>query len=173
MEGLDLSFEIVVKEGIDEDYPEELGMNEIPEFLAKKKSDHYTELLDNKTVLITADTIVWFENKVVNKPVDLQDAKHILKRLSGNTHIVVTGVCLRSKEKIKVFHSVSEVHFSELTPKEIDYYVKRYKPFDKAGAYGIQEWIGYVGIEKIEGSFYNVMGLPVQMLYHELSKFVW
>lgn len=172
LEGLDLSFEILVKDDIGEDYPEELDMDEIPEYLAKKKSDHYTDLLDNKTIVITADTIVWFENKLVGKPVDFQDAKHIIERLSGNTHTVVTGVCLRSAEKIKVFHSVSEVHFSELSQTEIDYYIATYQPFDKAGAYGIQEWIGYIGIEKIEGSFYNVMGLPVQMLYHELSEFV-
>jgi septum formation protein len=172
LNGLDLNFEVVVMDDIDESYPEDMSMKEIPEFLAKKKSDNYTDILDHKTIIITADTIVWFRNKVVGKPTDIEDAKHIIGRLSGNTHTVVTGVCLRTKGKIKIFNSVSEVHFTKLAQSEINYYIDNYKPFDKAGAYGIQEWIGYVGIEKIEGSFYNVMGLPVQRLYHELSEFV-
>lgn len=172
LEGLDLSFEVEVKDDIDESYPEELSLTEIPEFLARKKSDQYADLLANNTIVITADTIVWLDNEVVGKPVDVDDARKIIKRLSGNTHIVVTGVCLRALEKIKVFHSISNVHFRIVSQQEIDYYVEKYQPFDKAGAYGIQEWIGYVGIEKIEGSFYNVMGLPVQMLYHELTDFI-
>lgn len=172
LKGLDLSFEIVVKDDVDESYPADLTMIEIPEFLARKKSDHYTDLLDERTILITADTIVWHNDEVVGKPVDADNAQAIIKRLSGNTHIVVTGVCLRMCNKIRVFHSVSNVYFRELYPEEIKYYIEKYRPFDKAGAYGIQEWIGYVGIEKIEGSFYNVMGLPVQMVYQELSKFV-
>lgn len=172
LEGLDLKFEILVKEDIDESYPKDIGMKEIPEFLARKKSDHYIDLLDEKTIVITADTIVWLDNEIVGKPVDADDAKKIISRLSGNTHIVVTGVCLRSTKKTRIFHSISNVHFSDLSQAEIDYYIGKYKPFDKAGAYGIQEWIGYIGIEKIEGSFFNVMGLPVQMLYHELLEFV-
>ena len=129
-------------------------------------------MLDEKTIIITADTIVWLNNEVVGKPVDAADAKKIIHRLSGNSHIVVTGVCLRTAHKVRVFHSISNVHFRNLSLPEIEYYIEKYQPFDKAGAYGIQEWIGYVGIEKIEGSFYNVMGLPVQMLYHELSNFL-
>jgi septum formation protein len=172
LEGLDLDFEVLVKNDIDESYPDDLGMKKIPEFLARKKSDHYTDLLDDKTIVITADTLVWLNNKVVGKPVDADDAKRIIGRLSGHTHIVVTGVCLRSVNRTRVFNSVSNVHFRDLSQTEIDYYIEKYKPFDKAGAYGIQEWIGYIGIEKIEGSFYNVMGLPVQMLYHELLEFV-
>jgi septum formation protein len=172
LEGLDLSFEVEVKDDIDENYPEELSMTEIPEFLARKKSDQYADLLTDNTILITADTIVWFKGRVVRKPLDKKDAQHIIKSLAGHPHTVITGVCIRSKEKQRVFHSVSEVHFSDLLQTEIEYYIEKYKPFDKAGAYGIQEWIGYIGIEKIEGSFYNVMGLPVQMLYHELYEFV-
>jgi septum formation protein len=172
LEGLDLTFEVLVKDNIDESYPTDLGMIEIPEFIARKKSDHYTDLLDNSTILITADTIVWLNNEVVGKPVSASDAKKIISRLSGNMHVVVTGVCLRTAQKSKVFHSISNVHFKKLLQAEIDYYINKYQPFDKAGAYGIQEWIGYVGIEKIEGSFFNVMGLPVQMLYHELTDFI-
>ena len=170
--GLDLEFEVLVKDDIDENYPEDLDMNEIPEFLARKKSDHYIDLLDERTIVITADTIVWLGKEVVGKPVDKDDAKKIINRLSGNTHIVMTGVCLRSAKETRIFHSVSHVHFRDLSQAEINYYIEKYKPFDKAGAYGIQEWIGYIGIEKIEGSFFNVMGLPVQMLYQELLEFV-
>ena len=172
LEGLDLPFEVLVKKGIDESYPDDLEMKEIPEFLAKKKSEHYTDLLNDKTVIITADTIVWHKNKVIEKPVDVEDAKKIIALLSADTHTVVTGVCLRTGGMTRVFHSVSQVHFSKLSMHEIDYYIEKYQPFDKAGAYGIQEWIGYIGIEKIEGSFYNVMGLPVQKLYHELAEFI-
>jgi septum formation protein len=172
LEGLDLRFEVLVKSGIDESYPAGLSMEEIPEFLALKKSDHYTEIMDERTLVITADTIVWLDDEVVGKPVDAEDARKIIGRLSGNVHTVVTGVCLRSTKGSRTFHSVSKVHFHTLSEQEIAYYIEKYQPFDKAGAYGIQEWIGYVGIDKIEGSFFNVMGLPVQMLYHELSEFV-
>lgn len=172
LEGLDLDFEVNVRDDIDESYPGDLAMQQIPEFLAQKKSDNYVDLLDDKTIVLTADTIVWMDNVIVGKPVDKEDAKKIISRLSGNKHIVVTGVCLRSTEKLRIFHSISKVHFSRLSPEEIGYYIDKYKPYDKAGAYGIQEWIGYIGIEKIEGSFYNVMGLPVQMVYHELLEFI-
>ncbi len=172
LEGLDLNFEVIVRNDIDESYPADLGMVEIPEFLARSKSDHYTDLLDKKTILITADTIVWHKDEVLGKPRDVQEAYDLVSRLSGNKHKVVTGVCLRSSENIRVFHSKSEVVFRRLTHEEIYYYVTKYKPLDKAGAYGIQEWIGYVGIEKIKGSFFNVMGLPVQMLYKELIRFI-
>lgn len=171
LEGLDIDFEIIVRNGIDESYPLDLAMTEIPEFLAKSKSNYYTDLLSVKTILITADTIVWHRKEMLGKPRDEEDAYRLISRLSGSSHTVVTGVCLRSSSKIKVFHSVSEVAFRRLTHDEIYYYVTKYKPLDKAGAYGIQEWIGYVGIENIKGSFYNVMGLPVQMLYNELLKF--
>lgn len=169
--GLDLSFEVLVRKGVEETFPDDLSMTEIPEYLARSKSDHYTDLLDDKTLVITADTIVWHKNEVVGKPRDPNHAMEIISRLSGNTHEVVTGVCIRSENRMKVFHSISKVEFRTLTREEIQYYVHKYQPLDKAGAYGIQEWIGYIGIEKIEGSFYNVMGLPVQTLYHELSAY--
>jgi len=145
---------------------------EIPVFLAEHKSEHYLDLLEENTVLITADTIVWHRNKLVGKPESLDAAREILADLSGSIHEVVTGVCLRSAGAKRLFSSHSQVIFRELTEEEIDYYVANYRPLDKAGAYGIQEWIGYIGIEKIEGSFYNVMGLPVQMLYSELLDFL-
>ncbi len=172
LEGLDLTFDVIVRDNINESYPSDLSMTEIPEFLAKSKSDHYLDLIDKNTILITADTIVWHNNKILGKPHNVQEAYELISRLSGNKHTVVTGVCLRSFQKMKIFHSLSNVTFRKLRHEEIYYYVTHYKPLDKAGAYGIQEWIGYVGIEKIEGSFYNVMGLPVQMLYNELIDFI-
>ncbi|MBA7582230.1 dTTP/UTP pyrophosphatase [subsurface metagenome] len=172
LEGLDLKFEVIVRDGIDEDFPPELGMIEIPEFLARNKSDHYTDLLDEKTILITADTIVWHKNEVLGKPMNVKEANYLISRLSDSIHTVITGVCLRSSKKLRIFHSLSEVLFRKLTQEEIEYYVTNYQPFDKAGAYGVQEWIGYIGIEKIEGSFFNVMGLPVQILYNELIEFI-
>ncbi len=172
LEGLDIDFEIIVRNDIDEAYPSDLGMTEIPEFIAKRKSQYYIDLLKEKTILITADTIVWHKDEMLGKPRTAEGAYKLISRLSGSSHTVVTGVCLRSSSKMKVFHSVSEVVFRRLTHDEIYYYVSKYKPLDKAGAYGIQEWIGYVGIEKIEGSFFNVMGLPVQMLYNELIDFI-
>jgi septum formation protein len=172
LEGLDIPFDIIVRDGIEENFPDNLRKQEIPEYLAQMKSDNYLDLLNDKTIVITADTIVWLNEKIIGKPVNASDAIHIIKELSGNMHEVVTGVCLRSKNKIRLFHSISKVWFRFLTDEEIGYYVKNYMPLDKAGAYGIQEWIGYAGIERIEGSFYNVMGLPVQTLYNELFNFV-
>lgn len=172
LEGIDIPFEIIVKPDVNEDYPEGLDLYGIPTYLAEHKSDYYTDLLDGNTIVITADTIVWHEDRFVGKPVDAEDARKIVSSLSGSTHEVVTGVCIRSASKKQVFHSHSKVFFRQLSKEEISYYVDKYKPMDKAGAYGIQEWIGYVGIEKIDGSFYNVMGLPVQQLYAELEKFL-
>lgn len=172
MEGLDLEFEVIVRDNIPEIHPPGLEMIEIPVWLARSKSDYYTDLLNDKTLLITADTIVWHNNQLVGKPEDMEDAKRILSLLSGSMHEVVTGVCLRTAKRAHTFYSQSKVLFRRLLNEEIDYYIAAYKPLDKSGAYGIQEWIGYTGIEKIEGSFYNVMGLPVQMLYHELSGFI-
>ncbi len=172
VEGLDIPFEVVVREGVKEDFPPGLNMIQIPEYLARAKSEFYTDLLDERTILITADTIVWHDNSLVGKPVDPDDARRILSALSGNMHEVITGVCIRSEIQMKVFHSYSKVYFRQLSEEEIDYYVRTYHPMDKAGAYGIQEWIGYAGIEKIDGSFYNVMGLPVQLLYQELRDFI-
>lgn len=172
LEGLDINFEVIVRPDIEEDYPEQMDLKEVPAFLALHKSENYLDLLDNKTIVITADTVVILNDKILGKPFDEADAKRIIAQLSGNMHEVATGVCIRSKNKIKEFTAVSKVWFRKLIEEEIDYYVSNYKPMDKAGAYGIQEWIGYAGIERIEGSFYNVMGLPIQTLYCELSKFV-
>ena len=169
--GLDLDFEVKVIPGLEEHYPTTLQPEEIPVFLAKQKAAAYIPTLPEKTLLITADTIVWNRNEVIGKPKNREDAIQMLQSLSGHEHHVVTGVCLTTTEKQKAFSVISAVKFATLTNEEIGYYVDKYQPFDKAGAYGIQEWIGYVGVENINGSFYNVMGLPVQRLYQELKKF--
>ena len=169
--GLDLNFEVKVIPGLEEHYPPTLQLEEIPVFLARQKAEAYIPALLDKALLITADTIVWNQNKVIGKPKDREDAIQMLQSLSGHEHHVVTGVCLTTTEKQKAFSVVSTVKFAALTDEEISYYVDKYRPFDKAGAYGIQEWIGYIGVESINGSFYNVMGLPVQRLYQELKKF--
>ena len=170
--GLDLSFDVHVIPGLEENYPDSLQPQEIPVFLSKQKAEAYLSALEDQVLLITADTIVWNETEVIGKPKDREDAIRMLRSLSGHEHQVVTGVCLTTTKKQETFSVVSSVRFASLTDEEIIYYVDKYKPFDKAGAYGIQEWIGYVGVESISGSFYNVMGLPVQRLYQELKRFV-
>jgi septum formation protein len=165
---LGIDFEVKVIE-TDESYPENLNNGEISVFLAEKKSQAF-DIQDN-TLLITADTIVWHKNKVIGKPQNDSDARHILQQLSGDVHTVISGVCLRTIARKCVFKAVSEVQFAPLTDKEIDFYIENYHPLDKAGAYGIQEWIGYAGIERINGSFHNIMGLPVQQLYEKLKTF--
>ena len=172
LEGLDLDFEVLVRSGIEENTPPGLDKLRIPDYLAEYKSEAYTDLLCDNTILITADTIVWHNNRELGKPKDMDHAKVMLRELSGSMHEVVTGVCLRSKNKKRIFNALSRVWFRKLTDEEIEYYLNAYKPFDKAGSYGIQEWLGYAVIEKIEGSFYNVMGLPVQALYSELLIFI-
>jgi septum formation protein len=153
-----------------EEYPAYLRGIRIPMYLAEKKADAFADQLTPTTLLITADTIVLLEDQVLGKPVDKNDARRMLKRLSGKSHLVITGVCISSSNRRKTFHSVSEVRFAQLKDDEIEYYLDMYAPYDKAGSYGIQEWIGYVGVEQISGSFYNVMGLPIQRLYSELKK---
>lgn len=170
LSGLDLKYEVKLLPDIDESFPPHLVKNEIPEFLAKQKADAYIPFLAENTLLITADTIVWLNNKVYGKPVDKEDAKNMLHDLSGKTHEVITGVCLTDRNKQHIFSALSEVSFASITKEEIEYYVEKYAPMDKAGAYGVQEWIGYIGVENIKGSYYNVMGLPVQRLYRELKK---
>lgn len=170
--GLDLSFDVHVIPGLEENYPDSLQPQEIPVFLSKQKAEAYLPTLEDQVLLITADTIVWNETEVIGKPKDREDTIRMLRSLSGHEHQVVTGVCLTTTKKQETFSVVSSVRFASLTDEEIIYYVDKYKPFDKAGAYGIQEWIGYVGVESISGSFYNVMGLPVQRLYQELKRFV-
>jgi septum formation protein len=167
-----IKFRIVNHIDMDEVYPAVLKGEEIPLYLAGAKASQYHDLIEQNTLLITADTIVWLENEVLGKPYDAGDAVKILYKLSGKMHEVFTGVCLKTANYEKTFYSCSRVFFRELSDDEITYYVDRYKPFDKAGAYGVQEWIGFVGIEKIEGSYYNVMGLPVQQLYCELVKLI-
>lgn len=166
---LNLDFEIRLKE-VDEVYPENLKASEITDFLAKLKADVF-ELSENE-ILVTSDTIVWLKNEAVGKPRNYEEAFVTLQKLSGNTHEVITSVCLKSVEKTKVFNVVTKVTFSELTDEMIRFYLDNYKPFDKAGAYGIQEWIGLVGIEKIEGSYTNVVGLPTEKFYQELLCFI-
>ena len=168
---LGIDFKIVENHDVEEDYPSDLKPEEIPVYLAKKKPKEFSGKLKQNTILITADTIVWCEGSMLNKPRDREDACRILKKLSGNKHTVITGVCITSPDKEVSFHATTDVYFASLTEGEIDHYLKEYQPYDKAGAYGIQEWIGYIGIEKIDGSYFNVMGLPIQKLYRELKKF--
>lgn len=171
LKGLDLKFEVKTIEGIDESYPDTLKGEEIPLYIARKKGEAYAAMAVGKTMVITADTVVCVDSEVLGKPLNREDAIRMLRTLSGRKHLVITGVCIKTQEKEVVFSSVSEVTFAKLSQQEIEYYVDNYKPMDKAGAYGIQEWIGYVGVEHISGSFYNIMGLPVQRLYTELKKF--
>lgn len=171
LRGLGIKFEVITHDNQDEYYPASLSVTEIPVFLAKQKRSQYLKYLVNNTILITADTIVCIDNEVLGKPADHADAVKILTRLSGRAHQVYTGVCIKSPEKESVFCVRSDVWFRNLRQEEIEHYVTNYKPFDKAGAYGIQEWIGYLGIEKINGSYYNVMGLPTARLFAELISF--
>lgn len=166
--GLNVKFEIKTND-TDETFPDSLPIEEIPSFLALKKSASYT--LKKNDLLITADTIVVVDEKIVlGKPRDKENAIQILKMISGRMHKVITGVSIRSLEKQKSFHTITEVYFKELDDEEIEFYLENYRPYDKAGAYGVQEWIGYIGVEKIVGSYYNIMGLPIQKLYKELKN---
>ena len=155
----------------DESFLADLKAEEICLYLAEKKADAYAEDLKDNEILITADTIVWCENKVFNKPANFVEGKKMLETLSGKMHEVFTGICLKSKNKQTTFYDVSKVYFKKLKSEEIEYYLTNYSPYDKAGGYGVQDWLGYIGIDKIDGSFYNVMGLPVKKLYEELMKF--
>ena len=163
---LGLTFEVRVKD-VHEDFPQHLKRAEVAEYLASHKADHYIADLQDEA-LITADTIVCLEDRILNKPADYAEAFEMLQALSGKKHEVITGVCVLTKDQKSVFHDTTSVYFKTLTKAEIDYYITHYKPYDKAGAYGIQEWIGMIGIEHIEGSYFNVVGLPVQKLYIKL-----
>ncbi|NVO11554.1 MAG: septum formation protein Maf [Bacteroidales bacterium] len=169
---LGVDFEVRANGDDEELYPSELSMTEIPVYLAKQKAKPLLEKLNENDILITSDTIVWCKGQVIGKPNDEHDAFKILSLLSGNKHIVITGVCISSVKKSKYFHTITDVYFRKLTNEEIWYYINNFKPFDKAGAYGIQEWIGFVGVERIDGSYFNVMGLPIQQLYTELQNFI-
>ncbi|MBK7816301.1 MAG: septum formation protein Maf [Sphingobacteriaceae bacterium] len=167
-----LGFEFTPKPiNANEDFSPELKAQQIPIYLAEKKANAYPDQLEENELLITSDTIVWCEGRVLNKPADFEGGKKMLESLSGKMHEVFTAVCLKSKNKQITFYDVSEVYFKTLKTEEIEYYLTHYSPYDKAGGYGVQDWIGYIGIDKINGSFYNVMGLPVQKLYDELIKF--
>ena len=167
-----LEFEVQVK-STDEFYPPHLQREEIALHVSRKKAEAFSfDELPENALLITADTIVWLNGECIGKPEDEEDAIQMIAKLSGNVHTVYTGVCLRTSDKFHSFYVSTDVHFRKLGMDEIRHYVEKYKPLDKAGAYGIQEWIGYVGVERIEGSYFNVMGLPVQRLYCELLEFV-
>lgn len=169
--GLGLDFEVKTLPGIDESYPSGLPGEEIPIHISSKKAQAYESQLDDDVLLITADTIVYLDGLVLGKPADEADAIEMLTKLAGRTHEVITGVTIKTCRKTKSFSVVSKVTFAPLTEEEIRYYVTNYRPFDKAGAYGIQEWIGFVGVQSLEGSYFNVMGLPIQRLYQELKDF--
>lgn len=167
MKDAGFTFEVRLKK-IAEDYPEDLPIEKVPEYLSKVKAEAFREELNPDEVLVTADTVVCIHDKILGKPANRAEAIRMLQELSGNRHLVVTGVCVTTCTKQLSFSALTNVFFKTLSTEEVEYYVDVYKPFDKAGAYGIQEWIGYIGIERIEGSFYNVMGLPVQKLYETL-----
>lgn len=167
-----IEFELAPRFECEESFSEDMPAAEVAEYLSKLKSEAYPQPLAERDILLTADTVVIAENRILGKPADRAEAIKMITMLSGHEHEVVTGVTLRTAERVKSFSVVSKVYFRELSAEEIEYYVDNYRPYDKAGSYGIQEWIGYVGIEGIEGSFYNVMGLPVQRLYCELNDFV-
>lgn len=156
---------------VSEDHPENTALEEIPQFLAYKKAKSMLPYVDDDTVVIGADTIVLLGGTIYEKPKDAADAKNMLRQLSGQTHRVITGVCLVSKKKEVTFSDVTQVTFHELTDEEIAYYVERFQPFDKAGSYACQEWIGAVGIARFEGDYFNVVGLPVSRVYRELKQF--
>lgn len=171
LSGIDVEYEVMALPDIDESYPDDIPHEEIPEYLAKKKASAYISMMQDDALLITADTVVLLHGRILGKPLDKRDAKQMLRELSGETHRVITGVSLTSKQKQVSFSDTAHVTFGQLTDEEIDYYVEKYNPSDKAGAYGVQEWIGYVGVERIEGSYFNVMGLPIFKVYRELKRF--
>lgn len=168
--GLGVEYEVRTLLDVDESYPDTLTGADIPLFIAREKADAYRALLKPGELMITADTIVWLDGEVLGKPADREDALRMLRAMSGNTHEVFTGVCMTTVEWQRSFSARTEVTFSDLSEEEIVYYVDKFRPMDKAGAYGVQEWIGYIGVENIAGSYYNIMGLPVQRLYRELLK---
>ena len=170
LHGLDVNFTVNVIAGLEENYPATLQGEDIPMFLAQQKAEAYLNSLTPKDMLITADTIVWLDGVVYGKPKDEADAKKMLRALSGKTHDVITGVCVTTTERQETFAAISKVTFASFSDDEINYYIEKYRPMDKAGSYGVQEWIGYIGVERIDGSFYNVMGLPVQRLYTLLKN---
>ena len=168
--GWGVDYEVKTLPDVDESYPDGLSGEEIAKHIARGKAEAYRLLIQADELVITADTIVWLDGTVMGKPKDEEEAKDMLMRLSGKTHQVITGVCLTTASMQKTFATVTDVTFAILTDEEVDYYVTRYQPMDKAGSYGVQEWIGFVGVENLSGSYFNVMGLPIQRLYTELKK---
>ena len=168
--GLDVEFEVRALPDVDESFPPELQGGDIPLHISKKKADAYRPAMAADELVITADTIVWLDGVALGKPVDEDDARRMLRNMSGKTHSVFTGVAITTKDNQRCFVAQSDVTFAQLTDDEIDYYIAKYRPMDKAGSYGAQEWIGYIGMSNIVGSYFNVMGLPVQRLYSELKE---
>lgn len=168
--GLGVDYEVRTLPDVDESYPETLQGADIPLYIAKEKADAYVAMMRPGELMITADTIVWLDGKVLGKPRDREDALQMLRTMSGRTHEVFTGVCITTTDWQRSFTAQTEVRFATLSEEEIAYYVDNFQPMDKAGAYGVQEWIGFIGVENISGSYYNIMGLPVQKLYRELLK---
>ena len=169
--GLGLDYEVRTLPDVDESYPESLQGGDIPLYISRVKADAYKPMLQPDELMITADTIVWMDGMVLGKPRNKLGAIEMLRQLSGGVHYVYTGVSITTQTRQESFYVATEVRFANLTDEEIEYYVDTYQPMDKAGAYGVQEWIGYIGVENIQGSYFNVMGLPVQRLYTELKKF--
>lgn len=172
LSGLGIDYEVRTLPDVDESYPESLQGADIPLYISKEKADAYRALLQSGELMITADTIVWLDGRVLGKPKDREDALQMLRDMSGRTHEVFTGVCITTTDWQRSFAAQTEVRFAQLTEEEITYYVDRYQPMDKAGSYGVQEWIGFIGVENISGSYFNIMGLPVQRLYRELKAIV-
>lgn len=168
--GLGVDYEVRTLPDVDESYPETLQGADIPLYIAKEKADAYVAMMQPGELMITADTIVWLDGKVLGKPRDREDVLQMLRTMSGRTHEVFTGVCITTTDWQRSFTAQTEVRFATLSEEEIAYYVDNFQPMDKAGAYGVQEWIGFIGVENISGSYYNIMGLPVQKLYRELLK---
>ena len=170
LSGLGIEYTVRTMPDVDESFPDSLKGEEIPAYIANEKAKAYQSIMKEDELVITADTIVWIDGQVLGKPETKMEAVNMLKTLSGRKHQVITGVCLTTIEWQKSFTATTDVTFAELTDEEIEYYVHRYSPMDKAGAYGVQEWIGFIGVQKIDGSYFNVMGLPIQRLYGELKK---
>lgn len=168
--GLGVDYEVRTLPDVDESYPETLQGADIPLYIAKEKADAYVAMMQPGELMITADTIVWLDGKVLGKPQDREDALQMLRTMSGRTHEVFTGVCITTTDWQRSFTAQTEVRFATLSEEEIAYYVDNFQPMDKAGAYGVQEWIGFIGVENISGSYYNIMGLPVQRIYNELKR---
>ena len=169
LQGLGLDFIVKAKE-VDEDFSDNMDKSQVAKYLAEKKALSYQQELEENDLIITADTVVIINGEILNKPKDKEEAFQMLQKLSGKAHRVITGVCMMDKQKMVAFDDMTEVHFKDMDKTELISYIENYQPFDKAGAYGVQEWIGYVAVYKMVGSFYNVMGLPVHRIYEELKK---